>query len=202
MKSKYFFILALSVICIPSIAQDAKKMAKNLRVTPTEFFDKSASISFDRKNPAKHGFEDISAMFKNAFVTKQFTVQENSKYLLVMDYDYAYVISAYRYQYSNLTAEIIDLSNNRTVVATIIYKGRFEIDAVADAVAAELAKAKLPKESAKVLPEAQKTTTPVNTTVTKTKTKEEKLVELKQFYEKQLITKEEYEEQKKKVLAE
>ena len=34
------------------------------------------------------------------------------------------------------------------------------------------------------------------------KTKEERLKELKQFYDKQLITKEEYQEQKKKVLEE
>jgi hypothetical protein len=35
-----------------------------------------------------------------------------------------------------------------------------------------------------------------------TKTKEEKLIELKQLFEKQLITKEEYEAEKKKILSE
>ena len=80
------------------VLRKTKKMAKNLTVTPTEEFDKTASISFERKNPEKHGFEDISAMFKNAFVGKKFTAKENPQYLLVMDYDYGYVISGYRFQ--------------------------------------------------------------------------------------------------------
>ena len=111
MKAKNVLIIALFLIAISGIAQDAKKMAKNLTVTPTAGFDKTASFSFDRKNPEKHGFEDISAMFKNAFVTKKFTVKDNPQYLLVMDYDYGYVISAYRFQYSNLTAEVVDVNN-------------------------------------------------------------------------------------------
>lgn len=198
MKTKNVLIITLLFIAISGIAQDAKKMAKNLTVTPTSEFDKTASISFDRKNPEKHGFEDISAMFKNAFVGKKFKVQENPQYLLVMDYDYGYVISGYRFQYSNLTAEIVDLNNNRTVVATIVYKGRFEIDAVAETVAVELDKTVAPENS------AVKKVEPTNSAPTKSapKTKEEKLVELKQLYEKQLITKEDYDEQKKKILAE
>ena len=173
-------------------------MAKNLKVTATEEYDKTASISFDRKNPEKHGFDDISAMFKNAFVSLKFTVKDNPQYMLVMDYDYGYVIAGYRFQYSNLTAEIVDLSNNRTVVATIVYKGRFEIDAIADAVAVELDKTIVPENS-----KTTKTEIPISTKVKSApKTKEEKLIELKQFYEKQLIKKEEYEEQKKKILAE
>lgn len=193
MKTKNVLIITMLFIAISGIAQDAKKMAKNLTVIPTAEFDKTASISFDRKNPEKHGFEDISAMFKNAFVGKKFKVQENPQYLLVMDYDYGYVISGYRFQYSNLTAEIVDLNNNRTVVATIVYKGRFEIDAIAEAVAVELDKTVAPENS------AVKKTEP---TKSAPKTKEEKLVELKQLYEKQLITKEDYDEQKKKILAE
>jgi hypothetical protein len=201
MNSRIVLFFIFSVFAITSYAQDAKKMAKNLKVVTTENFDKTASISFDRKNPQKHGFEDISAMFKNAFVSNKFSVKGNPRFLLVMDYDYGYVIAAYRFQYSNLTAEILDLENNRAVVATIIYKGRFEIDAVADAVAVELARRDTPANV--VVPEkeviAPETPPPAKVVV---KTKEEKLVELKQFYEKQLITKEEYEEQKKKVLAE
>lgn len=195
--SKRIIVTLLLFLSISSYSQDTKKMAKNLTVTPTAEFDKTNSISFDRKNPEKHGFDDISGMFKNAFVTKKFIVKENPQYLLVMDYDYGYVISAYRFQYSNLTAEVLDLNNNRKVVATIIYKGRFQIDAVANAVAAELDKTTPPINGTKK--EEIQITSPK---ITSTKTKEEKLVELKQFYEKQLITKEEYEAQKKKVLEE
>ena len=197
MKTK-ILIISIILIAFNSFAQDAKKMAKNLKVTTTEEYDKTATISFDRKNPEKHGFEDISAMFKNSFVSHKFTVKENPRYLLVMDYDYGYVIAAYRFQYSNLTAEIVDLNNNRTVVATIIYKGRFEIDAVAEAIAVELDKAIVPEGAI-----ANKVNEPVSSQEKSiVKTKEEKLIELKHFYEKQLITKEEYEEQKKKILSE
>ena len=190
MKKISLIILALIVSSILS-AQNAKKMSKNLKVITTENFDKTTTISFDRKNPDKHGFENISTMFKNAFVTKKFTVKDNSQYLLVMDYGYLYSIARYTMQYSDFTAEIIDLNNNRTVVATIIYKGKFDIDAIAEAVAIELDKKLVPENSS-----INKNDTP-NTQ----QTKEEKLVELKQFYEKQLITKEEYEAEKKKILA-
>jgi hypothetical protein len=203
MRIKNILIFSLLIVSASTFAQDAKKMAKNLSVTPTEQFDKTAPIFFDRKNPEKHGFEDISAMFKNAFIKEKFTVKENPRFLLLMDYDYGYVISGYRFQYSNLTAEVVDLNNNKTVVATIVYKGRFEIDAVADAVAAELAKTNIPANSKTTKTEVSQNETlitPAQKTITKTK--EEKLVELKQFYDKQLITKEEYQEQKKKVLAE
>lgn len=201
MNVKQATLILLVFLSISSFAQDAKKMAKNLTVTPTAEFDKTNSISFDRKNPEKHGFDDISAMFKNAFVTKKFIVKDNPQYLLVMDYDYGYVIAGYRFQYSNLTAEVVDLNNNRSVVATIVYKGRFEIDSIAKAVAEELDKTIPPLNATndkQIIIDIPKTTEdkPV------TKTKEEKLVELKQFYEKQLITKEEYEAQKKKVLEE
>ena len=88
-----------------------------------------------------------------------------------------------------MTAEVVDLNNNRTVVATIVYKGRFKIDALADAVAVELEKTVVPENSSAKNVEPV-STTPVNASPTKTpKTKEEKLIELKQLYEKQLITK-------------
>lgn len=198
MKTKQIALTLLLIISMNSFAQDAKKMSKNLKVTTTEKYNKTATISFDRKNPDKHGFEDISAMFKNAFVTKKFTIKDNPQYLLIMDYGYLYSIPRYRMQYSDFTAEIIDLNNNKTVVATIVYNGKFEIDAIAEAVATELDKTLVPTNSS-----TTKTGTP-NTPPSKSepKTKEEKLVELKQLYEKQLITKEEYEAEKKKILAE
>jgi hypothetical protein len=198
MKTKQIIFIAFLIITTTSFAQDAKKMAKFLTVTPTVDYDKTVSMFFDRKNPEKHGFEDISAMFKNAFVAEKFTVKEDPRYLLVMDYDYGYVISGYRFQYSNLTAEVLDLKNNRTIVATIIYKGRFEIDALANALAAELSKTVVPENSSVKETETPKTAP----TKTATKTKEERLVELKGLYEKELITKDEYEAQKKKILDE
>jgi hypothetical protein len=184
-------LTSIAIVLLPAIifAQDAKKMKKHLTVTYTSAFEKTASISFDRTNPDKHGFDNISSAFKNAFASQKFTVNNNPQYVLTMDYKYGYVISQYRMQYSNLSAQILDLNNNKTVVATIVYDGRFELIPVAEAVADELMKA--PTQTSSEKP-----------STSKQKTKEEKLLELKDLFEKQLITKEEYEKEKAKVLAE
>jgi len=184
-------LTTIVIVLLPTIifAQDAKKMKKHLKVTYTSNFDKTASISFDHTNPDKHGFDDISTAFKNAFISQKFTVNSNPQYILTMDYKYGYVISQYRMQYSNLTAQILDFKNNKTVVATIVYDGKFELNPVAEAVATELMKAATPTSS-----EKQNTSKP--------KSKEEKLIELKGLFEKQLITQEEYEREKAKILAE
>ncbi len=191
-----FLLINIAIALLPVFifAQDAKKMRKHLTVTYTSTFDKTASISFERTNPDKHGFDDISAAFKNAFISQKFTVSDNSRYILTMDYKYGYVISQYRMQYSNLTAQILDLHNNKTIVATIVYDGKFELKPVADAVAAELQKSITPKASDTTNSEIKNTLKP--------KSKEEKLIELKGLFEKELITKEEYEREKTKVLAE
>ena len=189
-KLSIITILFFSINCF---GQDAAKMKKHLTVNITDKFDKTASVSFGRTVADKHGFDEISGLFKNAFVGKGFIVKDNPQYMLMMDYGYVYVISAYRMQYSNLKAEIIDMTNNKTIVATIVYDGRFETDALSLAVAEELSKA-APLKAA-----TQKT---ISVPASSTKTKEERLTELKQFYEKQLITKEEYEESKRKILAE
>lgn len=193
-------IITLLALGITSFAQDAKKMAKNLTIVTTSEYDKTFSISFDRKNPEKHGFDNISEIFRVAFVANGFTVKENPQYLLVMDYDYGYVIAAYRFQYSNLTAQILDLNNNRTVVATIVYNGRFEINSLAGGVAQKLSQTEVIKTSTTTKTET--TDNPVSKTIPAARSKEERLTELKQLYEKQLITKEEYDESRKKILAE
>jgi len=187
-------LTTIAIALLPTIvlSQDAKKMKKHLTVAYTSSFDKTASISFDRTNPDKHGFDDISSAFKNAFISQKFTVSDDPKYILTMDYKYGYVISQYRMQYSNLTAQVLDLRNNKAVVATIVYDGKFELKPVAEAVAAELQKATIPLAASNS--EKQNASKP--------KTKEEKLVELKNLFEKQLITKEEYEREKAKVLSE
>ena len=190
----FYTIIAIALLSINTFAQDAEKMKKYLKVTFTDKYDKTATISFDRNNPDKHGFDEISASFKSAFASHNFTINDHSRYILSMDYKYGYVIALYRMQYSNLTAQILDMNNNKTVVATIVYDGRFELAPVANAVAVELNKAVAPKVSTTQSNEKQSNSS--------TKSKEEKLIELKSLYEKQLISKEDYEKQKTKILAE
>ncbi len=106
-------------------------------------------------------------------------------------------------QCKNFTGQIVDLNNDSEVVATFSYSGNFDMDAVAQAVAEKLNEAKTNDSTKIIVTDTSKISAPTNTSTNPIpKTKEEKLIELKQFYEKQLITKEEYEEQKKKVLAE
>ncbi len=128
-----------------------------------------------------------------------------SKYLFTIQYSYVssmdHAVQGMRrgtVQCKNFTGQIVDLNNDSEIIATFSYSGNFDMDAVAEAVANKL-------NDAKVIPKTEideSETQQVETTKSASKTKEERLVELKQFYEKQLITKEEYEEQKKKILEE
>ena len=201
---KYFIVAAILIINVCAFSQDEKKMSKYLAVFADNTFNSKSTISFDRKDPHKNGWEEFSSTFENAFVSRGFEIvlstdERKSDYIVVIDYKYGYSISMYRMQCSDLTGQIIDVSNQNKVVGTFKYDGRFEIPNVADAIAKILSE----KKGEDAEGESQ-TSTPINTKTghDKTKTKEEKLVELKQFYEKQLISREEYEEQKKKVLEE
>src|SRR5258706_16422008 len=96
-------VLALVSLC--SFSQNEKKLKKNLSVFVSEPIDKDATISFDRKNPEKHGWEYAVKKFEEAFSANGFKVGQsgvNHRYIFVMDYDYGYKISAYKMQYTNL----------------------------------------------------------------------------------------------------
>ncbi|MES2592334.1 MAG: SHOCT domain-containing protein [Bacteroidota bacterium] len=133
-----------------------------------------------------------------------------SKYLFTIQYSYVssmdHAVQGMRrgtVQCKNFTGQIVDLNNDSEVIATFSYSGNFDMDAVAQAVAEKLNAAKTTDSPKIIVTDTSKVSTPTITPTKATpKTKEEKLIELKQFYEKQLITKEEYEDQKKKVLAE
>ncbi len=139
MKTK-ILLIALFLIGINSFAQDEKKLKKNLKVTITGQFDKTAGLSFDHSVPDKHGFEEISRAFKTAFANNGLIINDKPRYVITMDYKYGYVIAAYKFQYSNLTTQILDLQNNKTIVGTIVYTGKFDIDALGNGVAIEMKK--------------------------------------------------------------
>ena len=134
-------VFALVFFC--SFAQNEKKLKKNLSVFVSEGFDKDGTISFDRKNPDKHGWEYADRKFKEAFAAKGFKVGESGgshHYIFVMDYDYGYKISAYKMQYTNLKGEIFEASNRSHPIGTFSYMGRYENDDVAQAIALQLKK--------------------------------------------------------------
>ena len=103
-------------------------------------------------------------------------------------------------QYDNLRGQIIDINNNSEVIGTFIYDGRFETDDISSAIASAI-KSKNPvivkTEERKV---DIKKTEPQN--IQSGKSKEDRLRELKNLFEKELITKEEYEKAKQKILEE
>ena len=108
--------------------------------------------------------------------------------------------SAGKMQYSDLRGQVIDVNKNSEVLGTFSYDGRFNPEDIAVAVASAL-KDKNPiivKEEQKRLETVKDE--PQNTQIGKSK--EERLKELKNLFEKELITKEEYEKAKQKILDE
>lgn len=133
-----------------------------------------------------------------------------SKYLFTIQYSYVssmdHAVQGMRrgtVQCKNFTGQIVDLNNDSEIIATFSYSGNFDMDAVAQAIAEKLNEAKtLDSSPAIIVADTSKGSTSGTLIKSSPKSKEERLIEVKQFYEKQLITKEEYEEQKKKILAE
>ena len=132
-----------------------------------------------------------------------------SKYLFTIQYGWANrtmsgtAIPTGEIQCKNFTGQIVDLNNDSEIIATFSYSGNFDMDAVAEAIAEKLNDAKVVETAEIEEPETPQVETPKSSPTKSTaKTKEERLIEIKGFYEKQLITKEEYEEQKKKILEE
>lgn len=140
-----FFTAFFALVSLCSFSQNEKKLRKNLSVFVSETFDKDGTISFDRKNPDKHGWEYADKKFEEAFRAKGFKVGESGNihhYIFVMDYDYGYKISAYKMQYTNLKGEIFEASNRSHPIGTFSYMGRYENDDIAQAIAIQLRSAK------------------------------------------------------------
>ena len=124
----------------------------------------------------------------------------NSKHSYSISIDYSRELHISSIQYFNLRGQIIDINRNSEVLGTFSYDGRFKPDDIAVAIASAL-KSKNPiivKQEEKKVDITKKE--PQNTQTSKSK--EDKLRELKNLFEKDLITKEEYEKAKQKILEE
>jgi len=195
MKITSSFFLAIFLFGFTSFGQSAKKLEQNLNVTVTGYFNSNSTISFDRKNPKKHGWDYVTEKFEKSFSSKGFNIGKSntniSHYVFVIDYDYGYLIAAYKMQYSNLRGTIIDLNNNSQPIGTFTYTGRYENDEVADAIATKL--------STIIKDPIHNKQPQTNQTV---KSKEDRLKELKDLLDKGLITQDDYNTQKTKILNE
>jgi len=113
-------------------------------------------------------------------------------------------------QYFDLRGQIIDVNKNSEVLGTFAYDGRFEPDNIGEAIASRLkeknpaiikeeVRIDIPKDEIKSDSKENEITT---TTSKPTKSKEDRLIELKNLFDKNLISKEEYERARKKIIEE
>ncbi len=204
MKQKIILILSVFFVSLMAFGQNPKEMKSNLQVIVANNFDFSSPMSFDRKNPNKHGWDKVNDFFTEAFIAKGFkvtdTILRNSNpgsihhYVFVIEYDYGYKISAYKMQYKNMTGQILDIRNNSEIVGSFSYDGRYNNSGVAEAIASRLANMAIVNGSIKPKKETQNKLVP--------KSKEDRLREIKDLLDKDLITKEDYQNEKKKILEE
>lgn len=201
MKIIFSLIISTFLFSNSTFCQNSRKLEKYLIVTTVDSFDSTYPIYFERKNPNKHAWETVSNYFKKAFTSYGFTVlnampnetERSSKYIIILDYVYEYAIARYKWQHSNLTGQIVDMNNPSIIIGTINYDGKYNPSELSEGIAARLKS---------ITRKIHISNSNSKKTKTQVKSKEERLQELKGFFEKELITKEEYEAEKKKILSE
>lgn len=150
----------------------------------------------ESKNKTEHSSDKKTTISNTSYV--------KSKYLFTFQYAFYERRSpgngplTGELQCHSFTGQIVDLNNNSEIIATFNYSGNFDMYAIAESIAQKLNDAKTV-----VFSQIEKTDSiKAETTNASAKSKEDRLLELKQFYEKKLITKKEYETGKAKILAE
>lgn len=204
MKCKIVLLLFMQITSFALFAQGERKLNKNFSFVITEKLDTVASFSIDAK-VKRSGWGEFTGALTQALIAKGFSVTSkenlNSKHSISIVIDYSRGFFAGKMQYADLRGQMIGLNKNVEVFGTFGYKGRFNPDDIANAIAAEL-KSKNPiviKEEEKIKPviEDKKDESP---NFNQPKSKQEKLAELKSLYEKELITKEEYDRARQKII--
>ena len=159
-----------------------------------------SSFSIDKTLAKKAGWGIIYSALTKAFISSGFPVVERSSatgthsYVVIIDYEY------HGTQFSNLQGQIVDVSNGSQIIATFSYDKKFEADDLAGGIADYL------KSKSPVIKRGEirkETVAKDETQNTKPgRSKEDRLRELKDLYDKQLITKEDYDKAKQKILEE
>lgn len=132
-------LLLLLFLATSVFSQTPEKMRKNFSLVLLEPLSKTASFSFERLNPEKHGFEKVTSDFTISFVNNGLKVSSSptdssNHYKIVIDYHYIYKIAMYKMQYSDFRAQIIN-SKTGVVAGIISYKGNFDVDAIGEEIA-------------------------------------------------------------------
>ena len=192
MKQRIILIFTAIVICFSVMAQGERKLNENFSFRLAKL-DSIGSFSIEQRS-SKGAWGNFYNALTEAFIANGFRVVAKEKlvskysYRIVIDYDRETTGS--RTQYSNLSGEIVDVNNNSEVVGTFSYHKRFEIEDISNAIATKL-------KSKKPIIVKEET----NNTIS-AKSKEERLLELKNLFEKGLISKEEYENARRKLIEE
>lgn len=200
MKKNNLLVLLTLLLCVSASAQGSRKLDKYLSVTISGKLDTVSAFSIDKSTPKRAGWGIIYNAFTKAFISSGFPVVEKANaasaysYNILLDYEY------HGTQFSNLRGQIIDVSNGSQIIGSITYDKKFEADDLAGGIS-DYIKSKSPvilrgeiRKEAVAKEETQNAQGP--------KSKEARLRELKDLYEKQLITKEDYDKAKQKILEE
>ena len=202
MKYKFILTVIALAFCYSTNAQSERKLNKNFSFVITGKLDTISSFSIGYTTK-RSGWGEFYGALTQSLISKGFKVinQGNSyfRHSFKINIDYSRGFFAGSMQYENLRGQILD--NNSEVVGTFMYDGRFDTDDISNAIASAL-KSKYPiivKEE-----EIKQDSKPpsVSQSAQSGKSKEERLRELKDLFEKQLINKEEYEKAKQKILEE
>ena len=202
---KYKIIVTFSVVLFSytSFAQSGRKLDKNFSFVMTGKLDTVAAFSFETR-VKRSGWGDFSGALAQSFIGKGFQVntKENlsSKHSFSIVIDYGRGFFANKMQYFDLKGQIIAMNTNSEVVGTFAYDGRFNTDEISDAIASAIK-----SNNPVIVKEEYKKPEVINSEpqdYQSGKSKEDRLRELKNLFEKELITKEEYEKAKAKILEE
>jgi len=211
MKYKITIALLILVFSSPVFAQGEKKLSKNFSFIITGGLDTISSFSIEQR-VKRSGWGEFNGALTQSLVSKGFHVINNGKsshsYKIIIDYGRGFYAS--KMQYFDLRGQIIDVNKNSEVLGTFAYDGRFEPDNIGEAIASRLkeknpaiikeeVRIDIPKDEIKSDSKENEITT---TTSKPTKSKEDRLIELKNLFDKNLISKEEYERARKKIIEE
>ena len=206
MLLKLVFTLSTFAILSSAFCQGERKLSKNFSFVITGKLDTVSTFTITQR-VKRSGWGEFSgaltqSLIRNNFpvVTESLTTSHGIK--IVIDYGRGFF--AGKMQYFDLRGQLVNQTNNSEILGTFNYDGRFNPDDIADAVAAELKKKNLIVVKEEQIQATVKEEAPVKkeTPSNGIKSKEEKLLELKALFDKGLITKEEYDQARKKIIEE
>jgi hypothetical protein len=204
MKLKFIYTVIVLAIFGSAIAQGERKLNKHFTFVITGKLDTVASFSISQR-VKRSGWGEFSGALTQALIAKGYSVvAENftAPHCVNIVIDYGRGFSASKMQYFDLHGQFVSQINNAEVIGSFSYEGRFNTDDIADAIASELQ-----KKNIIIIKEEQFQTATKQEVQPKreprsngTKSKEDKLAELKGLLDKGVISKEEYDDARKKII--